>query len=282
MMQIIGEKINIITKYIAKAIEEKDAKPIQELAEAQVKAGAHYLDVNIGPARKSGPEVMEWLVRIIQEVVDVPLSLDTTNHEAIEAGLKVHRGKAIINSTSAARGRMEKVFPLAAKYNASVIGLALGERGMPKDTEERCNLAMEVIMGAAEFGVNAEEIYLDPIVLTVNGMQEHAMNILEAVEMFKALNDPPMKTVAGLSNISNGCPEEMRSILNRTYLVMALQRGLDAAILDPLDERLMELLHQAEAMRDNIILEDILNQDELKTVEVFRGNILYCHSYLET
>jgi 5-methyltetrahydrofolate corrinoid/iron sulfur protein methyltransferase len=281
-MLVIGEKINIITKHIARAIEERDPKPIQELAQNQVAAGAHYLDVNIGPARKSGPQIMQWLVKIIQQVVDVPLSLDTTNHEAIEAGLKVHKGKAIINSTSAARSRMEKMFPLAAKYNANIIGLALGEWGMPKDTDERCSLAMEVIMGAAEFGVNPEDIYLDPIVLAVNGMQEHAMNILEAIEMFRALNDPPLKTVAGLSNISNSCPEEMRSILNRTYLVMALQRGLDAAILDPLDERLMSILHKTEAMGNNIVLEDILNQDELKTVEVFKGNILYCHSYLET
>jgi 5-methyltetrahydrofolate corrinoid/iron sulfur protein methyltransferase len=280
-MQVIGEKINVITKYIAKAIEERDPKPIQQLAKDQVAAGAHYLDVNIGPAKKSGPEIMEWLVKIIQEVVDVPLSLDTTNHEAIEAGLKVHRGKAIINSTSAARSRMEKMFPLAAKYNANIIGLALGERGMPGSTEERCNLAMEVIAGAAEFGVDPEGIYLDPIVLAVNGMQEHAMPILEAIEMFKVLNDPPMKTVMGLSNISNSCPEEIRSILNRTYLAMALQRGVDAAIADPMDERLMEILHQAEAMGDNIVLEDILTQDELKTVEVFKGNILYCHSFLE-
>jgi 5-methyltetrahydrofolate corrinoid/iron sulfur protein methyltransferase len=174
------------------------------------------------------------------------------------------------------------MFPLAAQYNASIIGLALGERGMPRDTEERCNLAMEVIMGASEFGVSPEAIYLDPIILTVNGMQEQAMDILEAIEMFKALNDPPIKTVGGLSNVSNSCPEEMRSILNRTYLAMALQRGLDAAILDPMDERLMSILRQAEGMGDNIVLENILNPDELKTVEVFKGNILYCHSYLDT
>ena len=130
-MQIIGEKINIITKYIAKAVEEKDPKPIQELAKKQVAGGATHIDVNIGPARKSGQETMAWLVNIIQEVVDVPLCLDTTNHAAIEAGLKVHRGKAIINSTSAARERMETMFPLAAEYNANIIGLALAGRGMP-------------------------------------------------------------------------------------------------------------------------------------------------------
>ena len=151
-MQIIGEKINVITKVIAKAIEERDPKPIQQMAKEQASGGADYLDVNIGPARKGGPETMEWLVKIIQEVVDLPLSLDTTNHEAIEAGLKVHRGRAIINSTSAARERMETMFPLAAKYDANIIGLALAGRGMPGSTEERCTLAMDVIAGAAEFG----------------------------------------------------------------------------------------------------------------------------------
>ncbi len=281
-MQIIGEKINIITKYIAKAVDEKDPKPIQELAKKQVAGGATHLDVNIGPARKSGHETMEWLVNIIQEVVDVPLCLDTTNHAAIEAGLRVHRGKAIINSTSAARERMETMFPLAAEYNADIIGLALAGRGMPGSTEERCTLAMDVIAGAAEFGVDPENLYLDPIVLAVNGMQEHAMPILEAIEMFGSLNEPPVKTVVGLSNISNGAPEEMRAILNRTYLVMAMQRGLTSAICDPDEDRLMELVNKAENMGNNIVLEDILNQDELKTVEVLKGNILYCHSYLET
>jgi len=280
-MLIIGEKINIITKKIARAIEARDAGPIQELARAQVEAGADVLDVNIGPARKNGPEVMEWLVRIIQEAVDVPLSLDTTNAAAIEAGLKAHRGRAIINSTSAARERLEQMMPLAAKYDAEIIGLTLGERGMPQNVEERCSLAMEIIAAAAEFGVDPTRIYLDPIVLTVNGMQEHAMPILEAIEMFGSLNDPPMKTVVGLSNVSNTAPEEVRSILNRTYLVMAMQRGLTAAIADPLDERLMELKAKAEAAGGSFALEDLLNEDELKTVKVFRGEILYCHSYLE-
>ncbi len=252
------------------------------MAKEQVAGGADYLDVNIGPARKGGPETMEWLVRIIQQEVDMPLSLDTTNHEAIEAGLKVHRGRAIINSTSAARERMETMFPLAAKYDADIIGLALAGRGMPGSTEERCTLAMDVIAGAAEFGVNPESLYLDPIVLAVNGMQEFAMPILEAIEMFCSLNEPPMKTVVGLSNISNGAPEHMRGILNRTYLVMAMQRGLTAAICDPNEERLMEVVNKASAMGNNIVLEDVLNEDELKTVEVLKGNILYCHSYLET
>jgi 5-methyltetrahydrofolate corrinoid/iron sulfur protein methyltransferase len=281
-MIVIGEHINVITKKIAKAMQERDPAPILEMARIQKDAGADYLDLNIGPARKGGPELMEWLVETIQGEMDIPCSLDTTNAEAIEAGLKVHKGKAIINSTSASRSRMEKTFPLAAKYNAFIIGLTLGERGMPKDSNERCALAMDVIMGAAEFGVSPEDIFLDPIFLTVNGMQDQAMEVLDSIGIFKDLNDPPMKSTCGLSNVSNTAPEEVRSILNRTYMVMAMQRGLTSAIMDPMDERLMELLRKAEAMGDNIVLEDILSQDELKTVEMLKGNILYCHSYLDT
>ena len=281
-MIVIGERINIITKTMARAMEERDPEPILEMARKQKEGGADYLDLNIGPARKGGPELMEWLVKTIQSEIDIPCCLDTTNAEAIEAGLAVHKGKAIINSTSASRSRMEKMFPLAAKYNAYIIGLALGERGMPKDSNERCALAMDIIMGAAEFGVSPEEIFLDPIFLTVNGMQDQAMDVLESIAMFKHLNDPPMKSVCGLSNVSNTAPEAVRSIINRTYMVMALQKGLDAAIMDPLDEKLTALLRKAEAMGDNIVLEDILDGDELKTVEMFKGNILYCHSYLDT
>ncbi len=281
-MIVIGEHINVITKKIAKAMEERDPGPILEMAREQKDAGADYVDLNIGPARKGGPELMEWLVKTIQAEIDVPCSLDTTNAEAIEAGLAVHKGKAIINSTSASRARMEKMFPLAAKYDADIIGLTLGERGMPKDCNERCALAMDIIMGAAEFGVDPKDIILDPIFLTVNGMQDQAMEVLDTVGMFKDLNDPPMRSTCGLSNISNTAPEEVRSILNRTYMVMALQRGLTSAIMDPMDTRMMELLRKTEAAGDNIVLENILNADELKTVEMFKGNILYCHSYLET
>lgn len=280
-MLVIGEKINIITKTIAKAMEERDPQPIQDLAKAQVAAGANILDINIGPARKNGPELMEWLVKVTQEVVDVPLSLDTTNAAATEAGLKVHRGNALINSTSTAPERMQSMFPLAAKYGSDIIGLTLASRGMPKDANERCSLAVDLLGAAAEYGVEPERIYLDPIFLSVNGMQAQAMGVLEAIEMFQALNEPPMKTVCGLSNVSNGSPEHMRSILNRTYLVMAMKVGLTSAIMDPLDDLLMDRLRKAEAMGNNIVFEDIFDADELKTVEVLRNNILYCHSYLD-
>lgn len=259
-MLIIGEKINIMSKTIGPAMREKNAKPIQELAAAQVEGGANMLDINIGPATKGGPEMMEWLVKTVQKVVDVPLSLDTTNATAMEAGLKVHKGQAMINSASGEKERLESMTALAAKYEAMVIGLTLSEGGIPRDASERCIIAAD-ILGAAEVqGVPAENLYLDPLILPIGVAQQQSIEVLEAIKMFKQLSDPPPKTVVGLSNTSNGSPQEVQSILNRTYLVMLMNCGLDAAIADSLDKDLM---------------------DVVKTIAVFKNEVLYCHSYLE-
>jgi len=271
---VIGERINVITKVIAKAIEERDSGPILQCAKEQIDNGANYLDVNIGPSKKDGESVMTWLVTAIQEKFDIPLSLDSTNHLAIEAGLKVHRGKAIVNSTSAARERIEKFCPLAAKYNAYIIGLALGQKGMPRDANERCALALDVIMGAQEFGVPTEDIFLDPLAQTVNGMQEFQMSILETIELFKSMNEPPPKTTVGLTNVCQGVPNHLKSILTRTWLAMAIEHGLDSAIMEADDAKAMEKVRQDKPMEH-------LTEDEKKTVEIFKGDILYAHSYLD-
>ncbi len=271
---VIGERINVITKVIAKAMEERDKGPILEFAKEQIDDGATYLDLNIGPAKKDGPEIMEWLVTTIQENFDVPLSLDTTNHLAIEAGLKVHKGKAIVNSTSAARERLETFCPLAAKYDAYLIGLALGQRGMPRDADERCVLALDIITAAQEFGVPADNLLLDPLSQTVNGMQEFQMGILESIALFKTMNEPPPKTTIGLSNVCQGVPVHLKSILTRTWLAMAIEQGLDSAIMDPNDQATMEKTKQKDPMSQ-------LSDDEKKTVQVYKGDILYAHSYLD-
>lgn len=259
-MLIIGEKINIMSKTIGPAMRERNAKPIQELALAQVEGGANMLDVNVGPASKGGPEMMEWLVKTIQEVVDVPLSLDTTNAAAMEAGLKAHKGQALINSASGEKERLESMMALAAKYGARVIGLTLSEGGIPRDASERCIIAADILGAAAMHGVPADNLYLDPLILPIGVAQQQALEVLEAVKMFKQLSDPAPKTVVGLSNVSNGSPKEVQSILNTTYLIMLMNCGLDAAIADALDK-------------------DLINA--VKTVAVFNNEVLYCHSYLE-
>jgi 5-methyltetrahydrofolate corrinoid/iron sulfur protein methyltransferase len=259
-MLIIGEKINIMSKTIGPAMRERNAKPIQELAVAQVEGGAKMLEVNVGPASKGGSEMMEWLVKTIQEVVDVPLSLDTTNAAAMEAGLKAHKGQALINSASGEKQRLETMMALAAKYGAKIIGLTLSESGIPRDASERCIIAADILGAAAMHGVPTEDLYLDPLALPIGVAQQQATEVLEAVKMFKQLSEPAPNTVVGLSNVSNGSPKEVQSILNRTFLVMLVSAGLDAAIADSLDKDLM---------------------DCVKSVAVFNNEVLYCHSYLE-
>lgn len=259
-MLVIGEKINVMSKTIGPAMKSREAKPIQELALAQVGAGANMLDVNIGPATKGGPEMMDWLVKTIQEVVDVPLSLDTTNVAAMEAGLKVHKGQALINSASGEKERLTSMLSLAAKYDVKVIGLTLTKAGIPRDANERMAIAVDIIGACAEHGVPLENLYLDPLILPIGVAQQQAMEVVEAIKMFRQLNEPPIKTVVGLSNIYNGVPQEIHGVLIRTYLTMLVTAGLDAAIMDALDKDLM---------------------DTLKTIQIFRNEILYCHSYLD-
>jgi 5-methyltetrahydrofolate corrinoid/iron sulfur protein methyltransferase len=259
-MLIIGEKINVMSKKIGPAMKNKEAQPIQELAIKQVEAGANALDVNIGPATKGGPEMMEWLVKTIQEVVDVPLSLDTMNIEAMEAGLKVHKGQAIINSVSGERKRIEKIMPLAKTYGAKLIGLTMTEAGIPRDANERVTIAVDIMTAMTEFDLPLDILYLDPLILPVGVAQQQAVEVVEALKMFKQLNDPPLKTVVGLSNVYNGTPAHLHEVLGATYLTMLMAAGLDAAILDPLDKNLM---------------------NTLKTTQIFKNEVLYCDSYLE-
>lgn len=249
-MYIIGENIQIISKLVRTAIDERNPKPLQELAKRQVEGGAQMLDLNIGRRKKDGHEVMPWLIEAVHEVApNVAVSLDTTNAAAIEAGLKRCKElgiEAMINSTSADPERLEATMPLAAEYGCKIIALTM-EKTIPATADGRVQLAMEVILPKAmELGIPMEHLYLDPLVLTVKGMQEHAMENINAIRMFKVLSDPPPMTVVGLSNVSNGVPEENRSLINRTFLVMLMAAGLDAAIANPLDDAQNEVIRIIE------------------------------------
>lgn len=258
-MLVIGEKINVISKPIGQAMKDRDAKPIVELAKRQVKAGANMLDINIGPGTKDGPARMEWLVKTVQEAVDVPCSLDSLNPDAIEAGLKVHKGQALVNSTSGEPERLETYLPLAKQYNAKIIGLTM-TKGIPRDATERAAIAVDIMSACMAAGVPLENLYLDPLALPLKVAQDQAAEVFLAITLFKQLNDPPLKTVLGLSNVSNGILGETKSRLDRIFLTMLMALGLDAAIMDPLDKELM---------------------NSLKTVQVFKGDILYAESYLQ-
>ena len=305
-MIAIGECLQIISSRVRTAIEERDKGFLQDMAKRQVDKGAQMLDLNIGPQKKAGAEVMEWLVNTIQEVTDVPLSLDTTNAEAIQAGLKVCKKKPMINSTSADPERMGVLFPLAARHDANIIALTLRATGLPATADTRVEILSEDLLPAIEqYGLPLENVYFDPLVLTVDGCQDHAPEIVKATRIFRQISDPPLHTTCGLSNISSGAPREVRPILNRIYLVMLMGAGLDSAILDPFDDELMETIRLLESRDDStakgriyLALYDAYAADEefdpsiadmsdpeqsniLKTIRVLENKTIYAHSYLQ-
>ncbi len=263
VMLIVGERLSIISKKVREAMMTRDPKHLQELAKRQVEGGASMIDISIGPAEEGGGALMDWAVKTVQEVVQIPLCLDTTNPSALKAGLKAHNnrwGRPLINSASGEPERLNAMMSLAAEHNACIIGLTLKGVGIPPDAEGRCAIAAEIMEKALELGVSLEDIYLDPLILPVSSSQEQAMEAIRAIRLFQQINDPPMKTIVGLSNISNGCPKELRGIINRTFLTVLMYEGLTAAIADSMDKDFM---------------------DTLKTTEILLGKTLYAHSYLE-
>jgi 5-methyltetrahydrofolate corrinoid/iron sulfur protein methyltransferase len=253
-MLIISERLNALFKTVGKALDAKDKDKLQELTKEQVKLGATMLDINTGPGRDDTAGDLVWMVQTIQEVTDTPICIDTPNLEAMEAALNVAKGKVLINSTTAEAHKMEKLFPLAAKYNAEIIALTLDERGIPNDAPSRAEMAMIMITTAMEHGVPTENIYLDPLVLPVGAAQDQGPKVLEALDMFKTLCDPAPKTVVGLSNVSNNTKQ--RPLLNRTYLTMLMAHGLDAAICDPFDTELMNAIKTSEILLNKKLYAD--------------------------
>jgi 5-methyltetrahydrofolate corrinoid/iron sulfur protein methyltransferase len=246
-VQIIGENIHIISPRVKEAIGNRDTAVIQELAKAQVDAGAAIVDLNIGPQKKEGVEIMRWLVPIIQEVTDVPISLDTTNLEAIRAGLTLLKRPGMVNSASAEPQRLAEVPPLAGEAGARLIALTMGKSGIPVTAEERVAIAIDqLIPRAIECGIPMENLYLDPLAMTVSGCQEYCPPCIEAVRYIKQGMDPAPMTTCGLSNVSNRVPADRRSLLNRVYLVMLMAAGIDSVIADPLDAELMKAIHYVE------------------------------------
>jgi len=290
-MILIGESLNIISKTIGPALKERNPKPIQELAQAEAAAGVDYLDLNIGPARKRGDELMEWVVKTVQEVTDKPLSLDTTNPVALEAGLKVCKSKALINSISLAR--MDEEIPLAKKYNAEMIGLLWGREGMPRDAAERGVIAVELMYQANEMGIPNESIWFDPIATPVVNIESNQSK--PCLEFMSMLQDiaPGCKSIVGLSNVSNGAPTHLRPYLNRAYLMMLMKYGLYSAIVDAFDAELINIARGQKPELVNLVHRvmdgekpDIasLGEEEakyVKTVGVLTGESLYSHSWLE-
>ena len=291
-MILIAESINIMSKTLGPAIRERNPKPIQEMARAEVEAGADYLDINIGPARRGGDELMEWVVKTVQEVTDLPLSLDTTNPVAMEAGLKVCKSKALINSISLQPDRLERELPLAKNYDADMIGLLWGVEGMPRDANERAMLAVDMVYKASEMGIPAEKVWIDPIASPVSVEINQVKACVEFMSMLGEIA-PECKSTVGLSNISNGTPDHLRPPLNRTYLIMLMRYGLYSAIVDIFDSELVkvargkmpeivDLVHRVmDGDKPGLSSLSKKEAEYVKTVRVLTGESLYSHSWLE-
>ena len=250
----IGERIHCIAPAIRRAMDERDPAPILERAAAQIKAGATYLDVNIGPAEKDGPERMMWAVKLLQENFNnVPLALDTANKRAIEAGIKVYNrtnGKPIVNSADA--GSRIEVIDLAAANDAICIALCSAD-GIAKDNEERMIHCDHMLERGLRLGMASDDLWFDPLFLVVKGMQDKQMEVLEAIKMF---SDKGLKSTGGLSNNSNGAPKEVRPIMDSALIAMCMMQGLTSAIVNPNDRRLMETIKSCDIIKNNILYSD--------------------------
>jgi 5-methyltetrahydrofolate corrinoid/iron sulfur protein methyltransferase len=305
-MYIIGENIHIISDKVKAALQARDAFFFQELAVRQVEAGAQALDLNLGPRKKDGEEVFPWLVETVEAVVDVPLSFDTTNLAAIEAGLKkVTKAQPIINSTSAEPERLEKVPLIAKKYNTRLIALTMGASGIPVAADDRVNIALETLIPRMlEIDFPIDCLIIDPLVLTVSGCQEYCPHLIETVRTLQYAWDPPPAISVGLSNVSNAVPHANRPLINRVYGAMLMGVGLQMMIADPLDTELKETIRVIEerdestalgrlyikiADRTNAMEEPSIEDVDMsdpeqaavwKTVQILMNKVIYADGYL--
>jgi len=250
----IGERIHCIAPTIRAAMEKMDPGPILQRAKEQLDAGADYLDVNIGPAEKNGPELMKWAVKLLQENFDnVPLALDTANKKAIEAGISVYnpvKGKPIVNSADA--GDRISYIDLAAANGAIVIALC-SKGGVPADNDERMSYCQEMLEHGMSLGMEAEDLWFDPLYLVIKGMQDKQVQMLDFIRQLK---DMGFNSTGGLSNCSNMMPKHIRPVMDSFMMAMCIGNGLTSAIVNPCDQRLMEAVKSADIIMDHSLFAD--------------------------
>ncbi len=264
-MIIIGEKINSTLKAVRPAIETYDSAFIQDLAKRQQEAGAAYIDVNAGMFINDEPEKLEWLVKTVQEAVDAPLCLDSPNPAALESALKANKKtKPLINSITDEKERYNSVMPLVVQYKTSVIALCMDDTGMPETADDRVIIAERLIGKLNKEGVATEDIFIDPMVRPIGTGSHYGVVALETIRRVRA-EFPEVHITSGLSNISFGLP--MRKLVNQAFMVAAVVSGMDSAIMDPLDKKLMSLLSASEALagKDDYCMEFLAK---------FRGGLL--------
>lgn len=305
-MYIIGENIHIISEKVKEALANRDREFFMDLAVRQVEAGAKAIDINLGPRKKDWAEVFPWIVETVEAVVDVPLSIDTTNVDGMEAALKkITKAQPILNSTSAEPERLEKVPLLAKKYNAKLIALTMRSEGIPVEADARVTIAVEqLIPRMIEIDFPMEDLIIDPLVLTVSGCQQYCPHLIEAVRTLQYAWDPAPMISVGLSNVSNAVPNENRPLINRVYCAMLMGVGLQMMIANPFDQKQNEVIRWIEtkdtstplARLYNKIAERIANSEEpqsedfdmsdpeqvaiWKTTQILLNKVIYADSYL--
>lgn len=303
-MILIGENIHVISKIVREALIKRDENFVLDLINAQNKMD--YIDLNVGPAKSDLVEVLPWLAKIIQNNSECGISFDTTNSEEMKKGLEVFKGKTFINSISLDDERIEKIGGLAVEYGSNLIALTLSKaNGIPKDADGRLEIAFNVYEKCLEKGIDNEKLFFDPLILPICVDQSQGIEAINTIKMIKESFDPPVKTVIGLSNISNGCPKDLRPLINRVYASLAFGAGLDAAIIDAKDDELIRILKMLEmnspkSQLDKLYVnlsdmisnfgelddiefdkEDVEQLKVIKTARILLNNEIYSHSFTQ-
>ena len=303
-MILIGENIHVISKSVREALVLRDEKFIGELVKLQ--KNMDYIDLNVGPAKGDMEGVLAWLSSIVKKESDLKISFDTTNFDEMKRGLEAFSGKSFINSTYKDEPRLEKMTDLALEFGSNLIALTLSkETGIPKTSDGRLEIAFEIYEKCMEKGIDSSKIFFDPLILPVSVDQSQALEALNTIKMIKESFEPPVKTVIGLSNISNGSPKEMRGLINRVFAVLAYGAGLDAAIIDAKDTELVRIFRMLEKqspqngidelyislasmIADFSDLSDIIydkSSEEqtkiIKTAGILMNNEIYSHSFTQ-
>ena len=303
-MILIGENIHVISKRVREALLKHDEQFISELLKLQ--NNMDYVDLNAGPARGEMSGILPWLAKLAAKYTNLNISFDTSNFDEMKRGLEVFEGKTFLNSTSLDEPKLTDMIELALKYDSNLIALTLSkETGIPKSSDGRLEIAFNIYEKAVEKGFDSEKLFFDPLVLPVCVDQTQGIEAINTIKMIKESFDPPVKTVVGLSNISNGCPKELRPLVNRVYACLAYGAGLDAAIIDAKDTELVRILRlldtnsaQEEVDKLYISLADMVRNfgeigeiefdknsreqaEIIKTARILLNKEIYSHSFTQ-
>ncbi len=307
-MKLISENIHIISKEIKDAILTRNESVILDLLYKIKPTLPDWIDLNIGPAKKDFAGSMQWLVKLLKQNTNLPLSFDSSNLEEIESGLKIARNPSmcIINSTTAEPDRLETITDMAKKYDCNLIALTLNKKiGIPKMADDRLELAFSIIEKTMEKNIDNSKIFFDPLILPISVDQSQSIQALDTIRMFKASFDPPTSTTIGLSNVSNGSPRPIRALINQVFFVLAAGCGLDTAIVDSFDIELSRInkvieSRKVEHKKDSLFLalfdmmqgfgeledisydkSDVYQVQIYKTAQILLNKNIYSHSYLD-